>query len=310
MAKQKENDMGGQLLDGPRKNIFLIDPKTALVAGIDFGPEDPMYAKFYDPRVKLQLDASTVDSIRYYGVREPCEVIVLKDGRIMVTDGRRRTLHLREANSKVPKDERRLLPVMAVKATDEIVENSTLVGEMLNNHRVQDSVMVKAEKAMTMIDVRGFSVERVALSLSVTQQTIAEYRKLMSLSKDTRDAIDSGILSPSAGAKLCGLSDEEQKAVIEKMSAGATKGKPKKVTVKDATAAAKAAKTGVAAIPVPSKRSLRTIIEKGEGKLSPEFILGIKFALGEVASSGVTGLDALSEKKKAPRGKKSDVAAE
>jgi ParB family chromosome partitioning protein len=87
-----------QAIAGRRLNAFAVDPDNLIIIGLDTddGPEHPLY----DERVKLPLDESTVLNIMAIGVKEP--VLVRKtDGNPEVVDGRRRTMHAREANRRL-----------------------------------------------------------------------------------------------------------------------------------------------------------------------------------------------------------------
>lgn len=287
--------MGGQLIEGvTRKQVFMVPTERALIAGVDFGKEDPFYEDFYDPRaVTLPLVPETIASIKTFGVREPCEVVVLDDGRIIVSDGRRRNLHLRAANKELVKagEPAKFLPCVAIKGTTDAIKSALLIGEMLNNHRVQDSVMVKAEKAVRMMDQRGYTREQVALSLNVSPVTVDDYYKIVGLAKPLRDMIDAGTLSPTAGAKLSGLSKDEQVVQGEKLLAESG---GKKVTVRAATGAAKGVKNGSnETVVAPTKRQLRKAIENGKGILSEEVILALRIAIGDLPPSKMKGLTKL-----------------
>ena len=299
--------MGGQLIEGAeRKTMFLVDPLLVLVAGLDFTEEEEpeLYTQFYDERIRLPLNEQMIESIMNYGVREPCECVVLSDERIIISSGRQRTRHLREATQRVTSGDRRKLPVIGVKGSEVVLNEAALIGEMLNHYRQDDSVLTKADKATRLIDVRGYTVKQVALAFGVTEQTIGEYRKIAGLSKAARTAVERGQLAPSAAAKLAKLSKEEQASVVEQIKAtspnagtAAANGKPRKprkpkqATVKEVAAAVENVmnvKEGSAEVaPPPGKKKLRSVVENGKDVLPDNFIRGIRYAMGDITDADV-----------------------
>lgn len=276
---------GSQLIEGAKRFTgFRMDPKDILIAGLDVGgKDDPLY----DERIKLPLDEAMVESIIAIGVREPV-VVVVREGEPIVVDGRRRVLHAREANRRLEKlgEPTRDVAVVAEKGTEQALKIAPLVGEHLNNHRVNDGVIMRAKKAERMI-ARGYDKADVALALGVTQNTISNYLSFGDLCKEAKDAVDAGKISPSAAAKLATLSKDDQKAKLEELLASTPAGK--KVTN---ARAAKAAGVRQAV----GKKVLTKIVschfqhDAAQQKVSDDFIDGIRFALGELDADAIPGL--------------------
>lgn len=272
---------GSQLIEGVKRFTgFRMDPDDVVVIGVDEGGKDHA---LYDERVKLPLDQTMIESIIAIGVREPV-VVVVTDGKACVVDGRRRVLHAREANKRLrelgepPRD----VPVFAEKGTEQALKIAPLVGEHLNNHRVNDGVVMRAKKAERMI-ARGYSIEDVALALAVTPNTVRTYLKFGDLCADVRKAVDEGRISPSAAAHLADFSKVDQKAKLDELIASTPAGK--KVTNQRAS---KAAGTRVSV----GKKVLTKIVASHEThrKVSDDFVRGIRFALGEIQAEEVPGL--------------------
>lgn len=287
--------MGGQLIEGKdvsRSQVFHINPHRALIAGVDFGKEDPLYEDTFDPRAHLPLDPEMQASIKMFGVREPVEVLVDDNDRIIVTGGRQRT-----RNSRVAWDELiaegqpgKLLPVIGARLTKDRLRLSALTNEVMNNHRMDDSVVMKAEKAIRMLS-RGYTREQVAVAFKVKPTTVDDWEKIVGLSEPVRKAIDAGQVSPTAAAKLAGLTKDQQSGALQSML---SESGGKKVTVRAASSVARSAKNGTPdAIVAPSKRQLRKAIENGSSILPPDVITAFRIVLGDLPPSKVKGLTAL-----------------
>ena len=289
--QQKETEMGKQALPGRRLNAFAEDPDTLVVIGIDTddGPEHALH----DPRIHLPLVEETVLNLMSIGVREP--VIVRKNGDVPeVTDGRRRVLHAREANRRLRKlgETELLVPVMLAKGDDDLMLE---IGISLNEHRVNDGVMAKVDKAVRMLARNGEDLAKTAVAFGVTTQTIRSWVKIAGVSAKVRKAIDAGTISATAAAKLAALSRAEQDEELVKLTANG------KTTVAAADRAAKTKKTGAKVSPAPKKKIVRKLLASdmtqhslcaagGRDVSQDDFILGVKWALGDVTADEISGL--------------------
>lgn len=308
--------MGGFLLDGKRQEYFWMDPRELTIAGIDTddGPEhrhyDPRIVTYWDAKKKKSLiDDATIANYRLVGVRDAVEVDVEvvktkgEDGKEIikkiawVVDGRRRTLGARVANEQIEKEngksgEEPLLrvKVMAERNMDEKLADLVKVSK--NRFRQNDSVMMSAEQAQR-LKARGHTKTEIAAAMGVDDQTVDMYLAVTGLDARVRKAIDDERISPSAAAKLAGLTKEEQNETLQKLLAEAAETGEKRVTVRSARAAAKSKKRGKDHVAVPPRRVLRrAIVDNKEAVeiLSEDFIRGVRFAIGDLKSSSVKGL--------------------
>lgn len=276
--------MAKQALEGKRLNAFAMDPDDLVVIGIDTddGPDHPLY----DERIHLPIEEATVFNIMAMNVRQA--VLVRKNGDDPeVTEGRRRVLHAREANKRLKKlgEETLLIPVMISKGDDNLMEE---IGISLNEHRVDDGLMTKIDKSVRMLARNGDNVARAASAFGVTTQTIRTWVKIAGVSSKVRKAIDDGSISATAAAKLAPLTRAEQDEELAKLT------KNGKATTRKAGAAAKGRRNGGDVLLAPTKRAQRKVVEafssREDTDLDPEFIRGVRWAIGDLAPEAVKGL--------------------
>jgi ParB family chromosome partitioning protein len=273
--------MAKQALPGKRINAFAMDPLDVVIIGLDTkedGPEHPLW----DERIRLPIDEAMVLSVMAYGVKEP--ILVRKDGDVpQVVDGRRRVLHAREANRRLKKAGEPLVmvPTLVERGADEVVEQ---VSVALNEIRVNDTVTTKAAKAVRML-ARNPDMSAASVAFGVSVQTIRNWVKLTELAKPVRSAVDSGKISPSAAVKLHGFSRAEQEEELEKLLSNG------KATTAAAGRAAKRRQSNEDVLVAPGRRVIRKVIEVAEEtELDPEFVRGIRWAIGELDPAAVKGL--------------------
>lgn len=284
--------MGKKALDAARISGYAMDPNDLTVIGIDTEHkrgEHPLW----DERSFYALDEGMVLNIMRLGVKET--VIVTKDGdNVLVVDGRRRTLHAREANRRLREagETQVTVPVMLERGSDAHLEEIAI---SLNTHRLQDSYMVNVDKAVRMLS-RNNDEAVAALSFGVDVQTIVNWQKLAGVSKKVRAAIDQGIVAPTAAVKLADLSKDEQDAELEKLIAAGP------VTVATATVAAKRAKrvkkNGHAddVLVAPSKKILKKVVEFAESDataLPEDFVRGVRWVIGDLSPTTIKGLSGM-----------------
>jgi ParB family chromosome partitioning protein len=293
--------MGGQLLEGKRESMFRVDPETLTIIGVDTddGPEHQLW----DERTKLPLDDAMVKNIMALGVREPVIIVVEGKGnerRALVVDGRRRVMHIREANKRLSKRGEPKLdcPVVAEKGMSE--GEQTMLAASLNEIRMEDPVMVKAAKAARM-KARGATYQDIALAFGVETQTVALWVNINGLADPVKKAVADGRLKPTAAGALAGLTPEKQKETLAELLADAAAGV--KPTVNRAKNRAKGKKAGAGGgdppVEAPQRRVLRRVVKGGEKLLSEDFIRGIRFAIGDLNPSSIKGLTALMSGKDA-----------
>jgi hypothetical protein len=159
-------------------------------------------------------------------------------------------------------------------------------GVALNEHRENDPPMVKAQKAVRLLERTQGDYGRVASSFKVTVATIKAWEKLITASAKIRHAVDAGTLTPTAAVKLAELPKEAQDAELATLTANGAK-----PTVQEVQRRTREVKTGVAATPRFSRRVLTQVVELAPThELSEDFVLGVKFALGELDPKRVKNL--------------------
>lgn len=280
--------MAKQALPGKRLNAFGMDPEDLVIIGLD--TEDGSEHPRWDERVSLPLKEETVLNIMALGVQEAVKVVKV-DGKPEVVNGRRRTMHAREANQRLKKmgEELVLVPVMLAKGDDNLMEE---LGISLNAHREDDSLMTNVDKCVRMLGRNGDNVAKTANAFGVTTQTIRNWVKIAGVSSKVRKAIDDGAISASAAAKLAPLPRAEQDEELGKLTANG-----KKATTRTADAAARGRQSGEEAVLAPTKRVQRKVVEafcvSEVTELEPEFIRGVRWAIGDLAPESVKGLKAI-----------------
>ncbi len=293
--------MGGQLIEGKgvsRTNGFAVPARYLTVVGIDTPHRSQTEHRLYDKRVHLPMPHGHADipddhphvlSMMEFGVQTPVLVEVEEvDGKdvYLIADGRGRVMKQRIADrlNKARGREEKPVPCIARRVNPTIAKLDLSLGIILNEHRVEDSTVNRAHKAQY-LHATGESAVYVARLFGVSEQTIAEWMKLVEMPDFAQAAVESGQASASAVVKLHGMSRDKQKAALAD---------GKRVTVRAATDVAKSAKNGTGeVVSAPTKRQLRRAIEAGKGILSDDVILAFRIVLGDVAPSKVKGLMAL-----------------
>lgn len=277
-------------LEGSSMKAYQVDPDTLVIVGVD--TDDDESHPLYDERIKLPIDQSLVENIMALGVLEP--VLVVKDkesGDAIVIDGRRRVLHTREANKKLLAEGKEAIQVPAIlkTATEDKILGMSISA---NEQRLQDTPMTKARKVARMNE-RGVSDEDCALYFGVSRVAIAQWKKLLLLSKKVQKLVDDGKVSATAAAKLADLEKGEQEEALEELMAEGGKVSGRKTNAKK-----KKGKGDKDATPAPSKRIQKKLIDQWqsfESEISEDFIAGVRWAAGDLSSRSIKGLQALLE---------------
>lgn len=297
-----EGQMSKQLLDGKgvsRTTAFRVPPEDLLVIGHDTKHRSMADHPHFDPRVlnvhaNISEDDPDVMLMVEIGVQEAVKVEVDEiDGKEVwvVTHGRGRTLRARIANRILKRKgmPAKTVPVVATRKTETTTKLGVLTNIVLNEHRENDTWRNRAEKAQYLL-ATGYDMAQVAGVFRMSVQTIADWLKVLDASAATQKAVEDGVVSASAAAKLSGLSKDEQATALAKLAEGGGK-----ATVKAVAAVARNKKNGVTteAIVAPSKRSLRRVVKDGQGVLSDDFIRGVRVALGDLDPKSIKGLTAI-----------------
>jgi ParB family chromosome partitioning protein len=279
------------LHDATRTNVFNVDPSTLVIIGLD--TDDDKSHPLYDPRNELPMDEAMVFNIMRYGVIQTVSIKREGDSPVVV-DGRQRVRCAREANKRLEAEGK-----MPIKVTVKMKRGNEheLFGVMVsaNEHRRQDGVLAKADKAGRMLEM-GADIKEVAIAFGVTEQAVRNWLALLDVSSNVRKAVETGTISPSAAAKLSTLSrDEQNEALVEMVESGET-------TTKAATTRVKRVKTGDKdAVSAPGKRILKRIIDhvndldEDENPLSEDFIRALRWAVGDLTTTSIAGLKKLVE---------------
>ena len=292
--------MGGQAFDTAREQVFKLDAESeVIIIGLDTkdGPEHVLY----DERIHLPLDTDLVENILLVGkVLEP--VSVRKNGdKGEVVFGRQRVRAVREANKRLLKNGAKPEQLIKVPCQLDKSNDLQLLLRMMseNVQRRGDTPMARARNIQRCLDA-GASEKDLAIVFKLSVQHLKAQTALLNLDKSVQKMVDDGKLPATAAANLAGLSRDEQKSEAEKLVAQGT------TTVAAAKHAAK--KAGVrkrggdesAVVQAPSKRALRRVIEANAAlpskeQLDPEFIRGVRFALGDLSPGSIKGLKAMTE---------------
>lgn len=289
---------GTQLLPGTRGTFFNMDPTDLTVIGVDTDHKAGEH-DLWDERVLLALDENMVLNIMALGVREPVIVEVEKgdggDRKALVVDGRRRTLHAREANRRLrERGEPELrVPVIAEKNTEDKI--LSMLSASLNEIRLQDDTRTRSAKASRM-KARGLSIDEIALAFGVTKTTVNFLLDFNGLHESVKSAVDNGQLTATAAVQLAKLPKSDQEGTLAKLISEAGERGERKVKVKHATAGVAKRDKGKEARPAPGKKVLKKVV-KGGDSLPDGFVLGIRYALGEVDARAIPGLTALLKSK-------------
>lgn len=265
--------MGQQSFKAKRGNLWNFDPDQVVVIGKD--TEDGPEHELYDKRVNLALDESMVLNIMAFGVKQSVTVRKGSGGKPEVVDGRRRVLHAREANKRLAKAGDPLLTVPAVLEHGS-TDHFEGVAISLNEIRLDDDIMTKAEKAVRLLQRNGNDIDKAALIFGVSGTTIKNWIKLVELAPKVKKAVSNGEISASAASQLHGLEKEQQVSELAKLTDSAKQSGKKKATTKSA-------KKATGKVTTPGKRVLMKLItdEELSKSLEPEMVYGIKIALGE-----------------------------
>lgn len=194
--------MGKGAYDAKRGDAFWFDPNDVIIEEEDHNP-------LFDERTKTPVDEGLVNSILYerQGVLLP--IVVRKvGGEPYVVDGRQRVKAAREANKRLKDQGAEPLLVPAVNwRGDDKAAMSVMISA--NEHRLEDSVLVKAQKLGRYLNQGGTNSE-ASVNFGVSLGTISNWLKLLELDDKVKKLVESGRLSATVAAELHDLPREEQ----------------------------------------------------------------------------------------------------
>ena len=197
------------------KNIEFKRPEDLVIVGLDTG--DGEDHPLYDERINLPENEVLQANIRTYGILQP--VLVREEaGVLLVVDGRQRVRAARAiaAEAKASGTHAPRVPCVRKKG-----EDSTMMGIMIttNEMRQEDKMFAKARKAARLLATLG-EVNEVALAFGVSPTAVRNWLSLLEADESVKSAVQSGVISATAGVKLSKLPRPEQAAALEKLLSG------------------------------------------------------------------------------------------
>jgi ParB family chromosome partitioning protein len=284
-----EEKVKKQALEGKRLNAFAMNPYDLTIIGLD--TEDGKEHALYDERIHLPVNEALSLNIEVHGVIEP--VIVRKNAdRVEVIDGRQRVRAAREANERLKKAgyEPVAVPVMLRRG-----EDSSMLSIMIsaNEQRTEDEFKTKLKKLERYLAL-GRSEKDAAIAFGVSVQTILNWIAVMEAGPEVKKAMNDGLLTPSAAAKLASLPRADQAEAVAK----ATQNGAKKASNAKASRIKKEVKKGTSEIVPPAKKALKVFIKQPTAVEAIEntseyregFLAAVQWVLGRVRAEDIPGL--------------------
>jgi ParB-like chromosome segregation protein Spo0J len=211
---------GGQAYSARRVSHFRMTPQEVddliYIAGID-GPEDGSDV-LWDPSIEFSFDDDMLNSIDEYGVLEPPLVtprVINGEKRAVVVDGRDRVRHLRQVNeSRLARGEQphELDVINHSGSEDELLEL-----RIAANTRRERSIMYFVYEAARLHKEMGKSRDELAKMYGKSESTIDNWVALAGAKKKVRDAVDKGVIPPTAGYRLGKLPADEQEDALQEL---------------------------------------------------------------------------------------------
>lgn len=261
------------------EKVLLLDPEEVVLRT---DKEHPLY----DPRAESKIEPAFVTNLKINGLIHPVTVRKFQDKGVNkweVVAGRRRTLHLRQANKELKKSGSVLIPLKAIEVIgDDLQAIGIKVSE--NSWRKDDTFVAKARQAAQLLNM-GMDVEGVANTLNVTGQTVRNYKAILGCDPAVIKAVEAGKIPASlAAVELAKLDKADQKAALASLlESGAVKGEAAVEGVRRIRNGKKPEKGGKKALRRRSKpetkKALR-VLGKLDTRESRFVLAGIKYALG------------------------------
>jgi len=201
--------MGKQIIDAPRKNLFMVEVERLTLV---YDKEHPLY----DPRVENPPPESMIANIAMNGVLEP--IIVRKNGDLVeVVAGRGRTKSTLEANRRLAAEGK---PPILVPCIFRNGDDADLYGVMVseNEIRKEDAMVIKGVKARKLLNM-GYTVQQIAVTFGVSRQAVENWLAADELPQEIKDAVESGEITATAAVELAkgGQTKEEQLQQFEEL---------------------------------------------------------------------------------------------
>lgn len=305
----KPNGNPKNALPGARSNQFNLDPDDVVYIGVDTPHKQGEHPLWDFDEDRHAIDESMIASMLIHGVKDPIDVVVLgedkedehgivlvegkwQDGdRVVVIEGRRRLLNVREANKRLLKqgeDAADLIKVPCIKKKVKDALDLMIIG---NELRMADPLPVKVSKLETWLVRNPDDYEGAAIRFGVTAVQIKNWLKYPDLAPKVQKAVENGELSFHAALEFHGMDAGEQAEALQKAREEAPEGK--KITAKKARQSRSNTTGEAPKNTAPGKRVLKRLV-LGHGiyatDVPEDFIKGLRYALGELDAKSVKGL--------------------
>lgn len=242
----------------------------------------------YDARILRPLEESDVLNVLDLGIIQP--VVLRKDGpRNIVQAGRQRVRWAREAAKRLGTPVK--VPCVFRTGTD-MDHLKVMISE--NQHRTEDDFENMAKKCQTLMKY-GATEQEAAITMRVTTAAIRNWMKYFDLAPEVQEAMKKGAITGSAAVQLADLPRAEQRDTLDDLVDEATALGHKVVKVENAKAAKRKRTTGnKEASTRPGLRLMTKVVSHVESENLPDgFLLGVRWAMGDIAPEKVKGLKAI-----------------
>jgi ParB/RepB/Spo0J family partition protein len=194
-AKAQVQDDDGEREVEVEGRLIEVDPSDLLIGKNPRGSDTP----------EVQQMA---DSLRLHGQLQNIIVGPANSrGKRMLYAGFRRAEGAKLHNETYP---RKAMKLMAVEIPE---EQAAVAGLVENLHRVELNAVGQAKGIQRLLD-GGMSQRDISKKLGVSQSTIAQLLKILTLPKQTLALVESGKINQSLAITLAKMSDEDRKAAL------------------------------------------------------------------------------------------------
>jgi ParB family chromosome partitioning protein len=159
---------------------------------------------------------------------------------------------------------------------DERTSTALMIAE--NEIRMDDPPIQKAEKMRRLVE-GGRTVSAVAQLFGCSEQTVANFLRLLDAVAPVRDAVDAGTITATTARQVADLKPDQQREVVAKLAAVADQPAHKRAAAQREII--KSAKPEVAEPSKPTMRSKASIQARiAAGQDSPPVLRALRWVLG------------------------------
>lgn len=185
---------------------YLIKDNEILHLNVEDICPNPYQPRRYFDRQSLE---ELAESIKIYGVMQPVSVRLINGRRFELVAGERRLRASRMAGLET-------IPAIVVNISD---QKSAMIAMIENLQRKDLNFLEEAEGYQNLLKDYSLTQEELAEKIGKSQSSIANKMRLLKLSTDVKKRIiDNGLTERHARALLVLNSEEEQMAMIERIS--------------------------------------------------------------------------------------------